>query len=46
MRQVPLEPDIAIAVNGLFLVEVASQDWVIYGMKLHSVSFLFRSLNF
>ena len=31
MRQVPLERDINIAINGPFLVEVANQEWAIYG---------------
>ena len=31
MRQVPLERDINIAVNGPFLMEVANQEWAIYG---------------
>ena len=31
MRQVSLGHDINIAVNGLFLVVVTNQEWVIYG---------------
>ena len=31
MRQVPLERNINIAIYGPFWVEVANQEWVIYG---------------
>ena len=31
MRQVPLDGDINIAINGFFLVEVANQEQAIYG---------------
>ena len=38
MRQVPLEHDINIAVNSLFMVEVVNQEWAIYGNVLISYS--------